>query len=104
MKRIKYLLLSLLLIIPNIKVNAATTGTVIVDDYLNIRNMIGGEVKDKLTNGTQVKILNTEAGSNSMCKSWYQISYGDMNEVGYACGDYITLLKGYASCVENDDP
>ena len=104
MKKIKYLLLSLLLIIPNIKVNAATTGIVIVDDYLNIRNIVGGEVKDKLSNGTQVKILNTEAGSNSMCKSWYQISYGDMNTVGYACGDYITLLKGYASCVENDDP
>ena len=104
MKKIKYLLITIILLIPNIKVNAATTGTVIVDDYLNIRNIVGGEVVDKLSNGTQIKILNTEVGSNSMCNSWYQISYGNIEKTGYACGDYITLLKGYASCVENDDP
>ena len=39
-----------------------------------------------------------------MCNSWYQVSYGAIEKTGYACGDYITLLKGYASCVENDDP
>ena len=103
MKKIKYLFVMILLI-PNLKVNATTTGTVTVDDYLNIRNIVGGEVTDKLTNGTEVKVLNTEVGSNNMCNSWYQISYGTINKTGYACGDYITLLKGYASCVENDDP
>ena len=103
MKKIRYLFVMILLI-PNLKVNATTTGTVTVDDYLNIRNIVGGEVTDKLTNGTEVKVLNTEVGSNNMCNSWYQISYGTINKTGYACGDYITLLKGYASCVENDDP
>ncbi len=104
MKKIKYIFLFIILLIPSIKVNAATTGTVVVDDYLNIRNIVGGEVIDKLTNGTQVTITNVSAGSNSMCSNWYQISYGTINKTGYACGDYITLLKGYASCVENDDP
>ena len=104
MKRIKLLLIFVILLIPNITVEAATTGTVVVDDYLNIRNIVGGDIVDKLTNGTEVKILNTEAGSNSMCNAWYQISYGSINKTGYACGDFITLLKGYASCVENDDP
>ena len=104
MKKIKILLVTFLLLIPTIKVKASTTGTVIVDDYLNIRNIVGGEVVDKLTNGTQVKVINTEVGSNSMCNAWYQVSYGTIEKTGYACGDYITLLKGYASCVENDDP
>lgn len=83
---------------------ASTNGTVVVDDYLNVRNMISGSSVAKLTNGTVVGVLDTDAGSNSICKAWYKITYGNYNSVGYACGDYITLLKGYASCEENRDP
>lgn len=83
---------------------AATTGTVVVDDYLNVRNSIGGTSIARLTNGSTVGITSTEAGTSSSCKNWYKITYGNTNTTGYACGDYITILKGYASCQENRDP
>ena len=85
-------------------VDASTTGTVVVDDYLNVRNVVGGTIIDKLGNGTVVTIVDSNAGSNSSCRSWYKINYGNYNQSGYACGDYISLLKGYASCKENNDP
>ena len=85
-------------------VMASTTGTVVVDDYLNVRNLVGGNIISKLGNGTVVTIVDNNAGSNSSCKSWYKITYGQYNQSGYACGDYISLLKGYASCKENNDP
>ena len=85
-------------------VYASTTGTVVVDDYLNVRNMVGGNIVSKLENGNVVTILNDNAGSNGSCKVWYKIKYGNYNQEGYACGDYISTLKGYASCKENNDP
>ena len=88
----------------NKTVDASTTGTVVVDDYLNVRKLVGGDIISKLGNGSVVTITNLNAGSNSSCKAWYKITYGSYNQVGYACGDYISLLKGYASCKENNDP
>lgn len=105
MRKLSYVVSAIIIFFGlSINVNASTTGTVVVDDYLNVRNMIGGSSTSKLTNGTMVGITDINAGSNSSCKSWYKITYGNYNSVGYACGDYITLLKGYASCVENRDP
>ena len=54
MKKIRYLFVMILLI-PNLKVNATTTGTVTVDDYLNIRNIVGGEVTDKRNRSKSTK-------------------------------------------------
>lgn len=105
MKRLSYIFIIMIMFFYlSTEVNASTTGTVVVDDYLNVRNMIGGSSIAKLTNGTVVGVTDISAGSNSSCKAWYKITYGNYNSVGYACGDYITLLKGYASCVENRDP
>lgn len=83
---------------------ASTTGTVVVDDYLNVRKLVGGDIIAKLGNGSVVTIVDSNAGSNSSCKAWYKITYGSYNQSGYACGDYISTLKGYASCKENNDP
>lgn len=104
-RKASYIIVAIMLLFNyNLVVDASTTGTVVVDDYLNVREMIGGNSITKLTNGTVVGITDLNAGSNSSCKAWYKITYGNYNSVGYACGDYITLLKGYASCVENNDP
>ncbi len=97
-------ILFLAFFIGNKSVFASTTGTVVVDDYLNVRNVVGGSIVNKLGNGSVVTVLDTNAGSNSSCRSWYKISYGSYNQTGYACGDYISMLKGYASCKENNDP
>lgn len=86
------------------RVLGATTGTVFVDDYLNVRRTIDGEVVSKFYNNDKVTVLDAIAGSTNSCSSWYKVSYGNFNSVGYACGEFISLLTGYASCVENDDP
>lgn len=100
-----YYSLCILILLSCLKCNvyASTTGTVVVDDYLNVRDAIGGKSIAKLNNGNVVTITDLNAGSNSSCKAWYKVNYTD-SKTGYACGDYITLLKGYASCVENNDP
>ena len=105
MKKFSYVIITIIFMFNfSLIAKASTTGTVVVDDYLNVREMIGGNSITKLTNGTVVGITDLNAGNNSSCKAWYKITYGNYNSVGYACGDYITLLKGYASCVENNDP
>ena len=105
LKNITYVMMSFIVMFSfNSSVFASTTGTVVVDSYLNVRNMINGNSVAKLTNGTVVTITDLNAGSNSLCNNWYKVTYGNYNSTGYACGDYITLLKGYASCVENRDP
>lgn len=103
-KKMGYLLMIIIAMFTSINVTlATTTGTVTVDDYLNVRNSINGSSIAKLTNGTEVTITDLNAGSNSICNTWYKVTY-DNNSIGYACGDYIVLLKGYAACFENDDP
>lgn len=99
-----YFIFLLLLFFNTNVVMASTTGTVVVDDYLNVRKLVGGDIITKLGNGSVVTITDFNAGSNSSCKSWYKITYGSYNQQGYACGDYISILKGYASCKENSDP
>lgn len=105
LKKYSYILLIIsVTFISSNEIFAKTTGTVVVDDYLNVRNKVGGDSIARLTNGTVIDILDTSAGNSNTCNTWYKITYGSDNSVGYACGDYITLLKGYASCVENNDP
>lgn len=105
LKKISYIYIIILSIFMfNNNIYATTTGTVVVDDYLNIRNRKDGDSIARLTNGTVVTITSTEEGSTNSCNNWYKIKYGENNNEAYACGDYITLLKGYASCVENRDP
>jgi beta-N-acetylglucosaminidase len=102
-KRVSYVLLGVFLMFSIVvQVSASTTGTIVVDDYLNVRNSITGSSIGKLNNGSVVDVLDINAGSNSLCSSWYKIQSGSIT--GYACGSYITLLKGYASCEENSDP
>lgn len=104
-KRLNYILISFMIMFSFSNITyASTTGTVVVDSYLNVRNSISGNSVAKLTNGAVVTITDLNAGSNNLCKSWYKVTYGSNNSVGYACGDYIAILKGYASCVENRDP
>lgn len=105
LKKFSYILITILVtFVFNSETLATTTGTVVVDDYLNIRNKVGGDSIARLTNGTIVTITSTSEGSTNSCNNWYKIKYGENNTEVYACGDYITLLKGYASCVENRDP
>lgn len=105
MKKLNYFIFIIVLLFGlNNYVFASTTGTVVVDDYLNVRSAPGGLAIARLTNGEVVGITDVNAGSDSTCKAWYKVTYGSYNSTGYACGDYITLLKGYASCVENNDP
>ena len=95
------------------KVDASTTGTYICTDgdtmTLNVRNSINGSPVSSLACNSTVEILDTNAGSNSICSNWYKIKYGVLT--GYSCGDFISInsntntnLKGRVSCVENDDP
>ena len=79
----------------------ALTGTVNVNDALNVRSSITGNVKFALYNGTIVTVTNTNAGSNSACSKWYQISYN--NESGYACGEFIILNNVTNDNVVNQD-
>ena len=102
--KISYLVVLIFCMMVNVLLaNASTTGTVIADGNLYVRSSIDGSSIGKLANGTVVTVTNTDAGSNAKCKNWYKINY-DNGKSGYACGDYIELLKGYASCVENRDP
>ena len=55
MKKINYLIIfNLLLFVFINNTYANTTGTVVVDDYLNVRNTINGSSISKLTNGTVI--------------------------------------------------
>ena len=47
-----YFVFILLVIFNPYIVNASTTGTVVVDDYLNVRSLVGGDIINKLGNGS----------------------------------------------------
>ena len=70
----------------------ALTGTVNVNDSLNMRNSpsSSGSFITGLYNNTVVNILDVNAGTGNGCDdSWYKISYGDYT--GYACGTFINI-------------
>jgi len=70
----------------------ALTGIVNVNDSLTLRNAptTSGGIITKFYNGTELTILNKEAGSGNGCgTNWYEVSYGDYR--GYSCGEFIIL-------------
>ena len=70
----------------------ALTGTVNVNDSLNMRASASssGTFITGLYNGTVINILSTNAGSGNGCpNNWYKVSYGSYT--GYVCGTYVTL-------------
>ena len=91
-KKIKLILLSLIMLFISNENVLALTGTVNVNDALTLRKepTTSGTVITNFYNGTQVNILDTNAGSGNGCSSnWYKVSYG--NYTGYSCGSYIVL-------------
>lgn len=100
----KLALIIIIFVICLTNVKANTTGTITADDGLYVRRTVNGAIATGLSYGTTVTVTGTNEGSTSNCSVWYKITYGNYNDTGYVCGDYVNLLKGYASCVENNDP
>lgn len=83
-------------------VDASTTGTVNVNDALYLRESPSAS-SASLTyfyNGTELNVLNTNAGSDSVCSAWYKVSFGSYT--GYVCGDYV-ILNSVQSSTNNED-
>ena len=53
---------------------------------LNLRNSITGSVIASMSCNQEMKILDDNAGSNSMCQKWYKVSTN--GKTGYACSEY----------------
>lgn len=108
----KKIIITLVLFVLFINVGYAANGTAYCPDDnepVNIRNSAGGSLIGKgIPCGSDVEVLDTNAGSTSNCRTWYKVRY-DIT-TGYACGDYIklkdsnTTYKGKALCIENTDP
>lgn len=58
------------------------------DDPLTVRNSIGGEIIDRLSCDTEMKILDNSLGKSGYCSNWYKVSYKE-DKVGYVCGTYV---------------
>lgn len=102
MKRIKYVIISFIMLFLFSNNVYALTGTVNVNDALYVRKTVGGEIDFYLYNNTVVTILSTSAGSTSTCSKWYKISYN--GQEGYACGEFIVLNpETNSSNVTEDD-
>ena len=80
----------------------ALTGTVNVNDSLTLRDAptTSGNMLTKFYNGTVLEIINTNAGSDGVCNSWYEVRYGSNH--GYSCGDYIILNNEEQGDTEDD--
>ena len=108
----KKIIITLVLFVLFINVGYAANGTAYCPDDnkpVNIRNSAGGSLIGKgIPCGSDVEVLDTNAGSTSNCRTWYKVRY-DIT-TGYACGDYIklkdsnTTYNGKALCIENTDP
>lgn len=62
------------------------------DSPVNIRDNINGSPVTALACNTSVTVLNTNAGSNSICDNFYEIEYNG-GKKGYACGKYVKILE-----------
>ncbi len=84
------------------EVNASLTGTVNVNDSLNLRASAStsSNVITSFSNGTILTILDTNGGSCDGGGSWYKVSYG--NYSGYVCGTYV-ILNNVSSSTNNED-
>lgn len=72
----------------------ALTGIINVNDNLSLRTSpnTSSTILTKFYNGTEVEILNKNAGSGNGCDdNWYQIKYG--NYTGYSCGTFINIVS-----------
>ncbi len=108
----KKIIITLVLFVLFINVGYAANGTAYCPDDnepVNIRNSAGGSLIGKgIPCGSDVEVLDTNAGSTSNCRTWYKVRY-DIT-TGYACSDYIklngssTTYKGKTLCIENNDP
>lgn len=103
LKRLTKVLLVIVLLFIYIPDVLALTGTVNVNDSLTLRKSpsVSGEYIDSFANDTVLTILDTNAGTDSNCNSWYKVQYGSY--VGYACGDYIILNNDGTSNNAEDD-
>ncbi len=82
-------------------VSAKTTGTV-TGTGVNVRDFNTGKIIGSVNKGATVTIIDVNAGSDNVCKNWYQISY--LNSNARICGEYVDLAKGYVKCTTNFDP
>ena len=108
----KKVIITLVLFVLFINVGYAANGTAYCPDDnepVNIRNSAGGSlIGNGIPCGSDVEVLDTNAGSTSNCRTWYKVRY-DIT-TGYACSDYIklngssTTYKGKTLCIENNDP
>ena len=108
----KKIIITLVLFVLFINVGYAANGTAYCPDDnepVNIRNSAGGSlIGNGIPCGSDVEVLDTNAGSTSNCRTWYKVRY-DIT-TGYACSDYIklngssTTYKGKTLCIENNDP
>lgn len=87
-KNILLLVVLLFLYVPRV---SALTGIVNVNDALTLRDApsTSGTKLTSFYNGTELTIIDTNAGSGNGCSNWYKVEYG--NYIGYSCGEYITL-------------
>lgn len=72
----------------------ALTGIVNVNDNLSLRSSATttSSILTKFYNGTELEILNTNAGSGNGCaNNWYKVKYGSYT--GYSCGTFIKLVS-----------
>lgn len=100
-KKFLLLIIMLFIYIPNV---SALTGIVNVNDSLTLRKSptTSGEYITSFYNGTNLTILNTNAGSGNGCpNNWYQVSYGSYS--GYSCGTYINLVSENTTTNGEDD-
>lgn len=78
----------------NININANAKGYIscsVVEDNLNLRNAIDGNVVSSVSCGHDIEILDSNLGGSSICNKWYKIKYN--NEEYYACGDFISIRE-----------
>ena len=103
LKKLKNILLILIVLFLGITNVKALTGTVNVNDSLTLRDApsTSGNKITRFYNGTELTILDTNAGSNSACKNWYKVQYGDY--IGYSCGEYIILNNEEEQSSDTED-
>lgn len=92
LKKFKYILLIIIIMFIGVSNTYALTGKVNVNDSLTLRDApsTSGNKLTSFYNGTELTILDTNAGSGSGCSgNWYKVQYGDY--IGYSCGNYIVI-------------
>lgn len=58
------------------------------NDPLTVRDNINGNIIDRLSCNTEMKIIDNALGSGGACSNWYKVSYSN-DKVGYVCGTYV---------------